>query len=148
MGPTWGPPGADRTQVSPMLGTWTLLALVQWNTPERSACNRHLQFVPGLPCVPLDKVNDISRVPYATVRQQEQLQNIRLFYPAGARRNNNVIITSKRRCDVFWRNNDIFLHRVPAGTVVRAVQARVQITVSYPSKTVEIPTVTWPHKAL
>ena len=26
MGPTWGPPGADRTQVGPMLTTWTLLS--------------------------------------------------------------------------------------------------------------------------
>ena len=25
MGPTWGPPGAHRTQVGPMLATWTLL---------------------------------------------------------------------------------------------------------------------------
>ena len=26
MGPTWGPPGADRTQVGPMLDPWTLLS--------------------------------------------------------------------------------------------------------------------------
>ena len=26
MGPTWGPSGADRTQVSPMLAPWTLLS--------------------------------------------------------------------------------------------------------------------------
>ena len=26
MGPTWGPPGADRTQVGPMLARWTLLS--------------------------------------------------------------------------------------------------------------------------
>ena len=26
MGPTWGPPGADRTQMGPMLATWTLLS--------------------------------------------------------------------------------------------------------------------------
>ena len=26
MGPTWGPPGADRTQVGPMLALWTLLS--------------------------------------------------------------------------------------------------------------------------
>ena len=26
MGPTWGPPGADRTQVGPMMATWTLLS--------------------------------------------------------------------------------------------------------------------------
>ena len=25
-GPMWGPPGADKTQVGPMLGTWTLLS--------------------------------------------------------------------------------------------------------------------------
>ena len=27
MGPTWGPAGADRTQVGPMLATWTLLSV-------------------------------------------------------------------------------------------------------------------------
>ena len=26
MGPTWGPPGADRTQVGPILAPWTLLS--------------------------------------------------------------------------------------------------------------------------
>ena len=26
IGPTWGPPGADRTQVGPILATWTLLS--------------------------------------------------------------------------------------------------------------------------
>ena len=26
MGPTWGPSGADRTQVGPMLNPWTLLS--------------------------------------------------------------------------------------------------------------------------
>ena len=26
MGPTWGPPGADRTQVGPMLAPWSLLS--------------------------------------------------------------------------------------------------------------------------
>ena len=26
MGPTWGPPGAERTQVDPMLAPWTLLS--------------------------------------------------------------------------------------------------------------------------
>ena len=26
MGPTWGPSGADRTQVGPMLAPWTLLS--------------------------------------------------------------------------------------------------------------------------
>ena len=26
MGPTWGPPGAGRTQVGPMLAPWTLLS--------------------------------------------------------------------------------------------------------------------------
>ena len=32
MGPTWGPPGADRSQVGPMWATWTLLsgALQLW----------------------------------------------------------------------------------------------------------------------
>ena len=32
MGPTWGPHGADMTQVSPMLAPWTLLSgmLLHW----------------------------------------------------------------------------------------------------------------------
>ena len=32
MGPTWGPSGADRTQVSPMLAPWTLLSGMFTNT--------------------------------------------------------------------------------------------------------------------
>ena len=32
MGPTWGPSGADRTQVGPMLGPWNFLSgRLQWN---------------------------------------------------------------------------------------------------------------------
>ena len=41
MGPTWGPPGADRTQVGPMLAPWTLLSgftklwcWLDWGLPE------------------------------------------------------------------------------------------------------------------
>ena len=30
MGPTWGPSGADRTQVGPMLAQWTLLSGIIW----------------------------------------------------------------------------------------------------------------------
>ena len=30
MGPTWGPSGADRTQVGPMLAIWTLLSGYLW----------------------------------------------------------------------------------------------------------------------
>ena len=30
MGPTWGPSGADRTQVGPMLAPWTLLSGYCW----------------------------------------------------------------------------------------------------------------------
>ena len=30
MGPTWGPSGADRTQVGPMLASWTLLSGLRW----------------------------------------------------------------------------------------------------------------------
>ena len=31
MGPTWGPSGADRTQVGPMLAPWTLLSGTEHN---------------------------------------------------------------------------------------------------------------------
>ena len=34
-GPTWGPPGADRTQVGPMLAPWTLLSGL---ASERECC--------------------------------------------------------------------------------------------------------------
>ena len=33
MGPTWGPPGADTTQVGPMWATWTLLSGFLVNEP-------------------------------------------------------------------------------------------------------------------
>ena len=33
MGPTWGPSGADRTQVGPMLAPWTLLSgILRWSS--------------------------------------------------------------------------------------------------------------------
>ena len=32
MGPTWGPPGADRTQVGPMLVPWSLLSRYRGHT--------------------------------------------------------------------------------------------------------------------
>ena len=43
MGPTWGPSGADRTQVRPMLAPWTLLSGIEsWQ--KLPICQRwHLQ---------------------------------------------------------------------------------------------------------
>ena len=35
IGPTWGPSGADRTQVSPMLAPWTLLSGQFWDMVTR-----------------------------------------------------------------------------------------------------------------
>ena len=37
MGPTWGPSGADRTQVGPMMVPWTLLSGIQF--PTAIYCN-------------------------------------------------------------------------------------------------------------
>ena len=34
MGPTWGPSGADRTQVGPMLAPWTLLSEMRMSESE------------------------------------------------------------------------------------------------------------------
>ena len=34
MGPTWGPPGADRTQEGPMLAPWILLSGFVWEIPH------------------------------------------------------------------------------------------------------------------
>ena len=43
MGPTWGPPGAERTQVGPMLAPWTLLSgsfpSCQWFLSMWCHCN-------------------------------------------------------------------------------------------------------------
>ena len=42
MGPTWGPSGADRTQVGPMLAPWTLLSgITAINTLRLSKNGRH-----------------------------------------------------------------------------------------------------------
>ena len=47
MGPTWGPPGADRTQVCPMLVPWTYLRclysyhLTEAETKRPSFCRQH-----------------------------------------------------------------------------------------------------------
>ena len=54
MGPTWDPPGADRTQVGPMMATWTLLSgnVWKWRLIVQPRCQQKLvfsvAFVPGL----------------------------------------------------------------------------------------------------
>ena len=45
MGPTWGPSGADRTQVDPMLAPWTLLSGEYW---RQIACEFHAQYCASL----------------------------------------------------------------------------------------------------
>ena len=40
MGPTWGPSGADRTQVGPMLATWTLLSGMSGKIPSLLVCHK------------------------------------------------------------------------------------------------------------
>ena len=42
MGPTWGPSGADRSQMDPMLATWTLLSGIVF----QNHCRQHLFTVP------------------------------------------------------------------------------------------------------
>ena len=45
MGPTWGPSGADRTQVGPMLAPWILLSgmpTVTRQQPQFTVCRCHL----------------------------------------------------------------------------------------------------------
>ena len=38
MGPTWGPPGANRTQVGPMWTTWTLLSgTIRWIPKDKKS---------------------------------------------------------------------------------------------------------------
>ena len=44
MGPTWGPPGDDRTQVGPMLAPWTVLLGVSIPVQVSLAVYRHAQF--------------------------------------------------------------------------------------------------------
>ena len=57
MGPTWGPSGTDRTQVGPMLATWTLLIKVKW-APDLSL-SRHI--LNGLTHWGRDKMAAISQ---------------------------------------------------------------------------------------
>ena len=41
MGPTWGPSGADRTQMGPMLAPWTLLSGTPWSyCPLQFECQK------------------------------------------------------------------------------------------------------------
>ena len=54
VGPTWGPPGADRTQVGPMLAPWTLLSGVGmltliFNTLRLNATN--IYWLTGSPLI-------------------------------------------------------------------------------------------------
>ena len=47
MGPTWGPSGADRTQVGPMLAPWTLLSGISKSTLTKSRSSiRSVSVVP------------------------------------------------------------------------------------------------------
>ena len=46
MGPTWGPSGSDRTQVGPMLATWTLLSGTTLKIIRYCAGNNTLNFIP------------------------------------------------------------------------------------------------------
>ena len=51
MGPIWGPSGADRTQVGPMLAPWTLLSVFPWNTLNRCLTYKwYLLWVQCLAC--------------------------------------------------------------------------------------------------
>ena len=47
MGPTWGPSGADRTQVGPMLAPWTLLSGILSHTFHCFHCWMFLQKIPN-----------------------------------------------------------------------------------------------------
>ena len=47
MGPTWGPSGADRTQVGPMLAPWTLLSGLIKTRP--AMYNQRLHYCAGRP---------------------------------------------------------------------------------------------------
>ena len=49
MGPTWGPSGADKTQVGPMLAPWTLLSGFLWNTLKR--CCTHNGYLLWVQCL-------------------------------------------------------------------------------------------------
>ena len=43
LGPTWGSPGDDRTQVGPMLATWTLLLGTAWLSCHlQLQCNKYI----------------------------------------------------------------------------------------------------------
>ena len=40
MGPSWGPPGADRTQLRPMLALWTLISGIYFNASSTQPTKR------------------------------------------------------------------------------------------------------------
>ena len=44
MGPTWGPPGDDRTQVGPMLAPWTLLSGLSYNAAVADALEANIGY--------------------------------------------------------------------------------------------------------
>ena len=68
MGPTWGPSGADRTQVGPMLAPWTLLSGYLFKTPHTSTVRvRYVLLV--LLCFVLSLLFLLSKTPHtSTVR--------------------------------------------------------------------------------
>ena len=62
MGPTWGPSGADRTQVGPMLAPWTLLS-GYW-TSSLLACETHGNQLTSLYRSTIYASHDGTRVKY------------------------------------------------------------------------------------
>ena len=61
MGPTWGPSGADRTQVGPMLAPWTLLSgILYCNGPMFTAAQPTVTSYPTLVIIQCVDVNENS----------------------------------------------------------------------------------------
>ena len=61
MGTTWGPSGADRTQVGPMLAPWTLLS--RWLYLKPPTCRSSREFI----AVPLMWYNKSIRCPMSHI---------------------------------------------------------------------------------
>ena len=67
MGPTWGPSGADRTQVGPMLAPWTLLS----GTTPKSDCKAGYSIMYKY-MIDLSHKSHNASVPYPTMHHSEQ----------------------------------------------------------------------------
>ena len=108
MGPTWGPSGAGRTQVGPMLAPWTLLSGAAWplKTDSNSLMINEVPFKKNssdtsmeIKCYVCEGFREFWRTLYC---KHEGTSPAKLNVNVSLRRDLPLNHIHGRRCRVFW----------------------------------------------